>query len=124
MTFFIFSFIQMNIETLRKTCLALPHVTEDIKWENHLCFCIGDKMFVVFAVDASPVSASFKASDEDFDKLSNKKGFKPAPYLARYKWIHVDDISLMSEKEWKQRIHTAYELIKSKLPKALQKKLS
>jgi predicted DNA-binding protein (MmcQ/YjbR family) len=113
----------MNLENIRKICLSFPDVTEDIKWENHLCFLIGEKMFVVLGMDEVPVTASIKVNDEDFEKLSNKKGFKPAPYLARYKWIFVEDIELMPEKEWKEKLEKAYELIKSKLPKATLKKL-
>jgi predicted DNA-binding protein (MmcQ/YjbR family) len=109
----------MNAEKIRKLCLALPHVTEDIKWGHDLCFCIAEKMFVVVGVDSVPVSASFKVKDEEFEEMSNRKGFKPAPYVARYKWVYVEDIKTMSEKEWKQRIQTAYELVKSKLPKSV-----
>jgi predicted DNA-binding protein (MmcQ/YjbR family) len=96
------------------------------------CFCIGEKMprgklavagraplFVVVGVDSTPVSASFKTTDEEFEKLSIKKGFRPAPYVARYKWILVEDIKNMSDKEWKHRIETAYTLIKEKLPKKI-----
>jgi predicted DNA-binding protein (MmcQ/YjbR family) len=113
----------MNVEKIRKYCLALPHVTEDIKWGHDLCFCIAEKMFVVVGVDSTPVSASFKTTDEEFEKLSTKKGFKPAPYVARYKWIYVEDIKLMSDREWMQRIETAYTLIKEKLPKSVLKSL-
>ena len=35
----------MNIEQLRKFCLSFPGATEDIKWGNDLCFCVGKKMF-------------------------------------------------------------------------------
>ena len=31
----------MDIETLRTICQDLPHVTEDIKWGDDLCFLIG-----------------------------------------------------------------------------------
>lgn len=113
----------MNIDKIRKNCLSLPYVTEDIKWEHDLCFCIAEKMFVVVGVDSTPVSASFKTTDEEFEKLSSKKRFKPAPYVARYKWIYVEDIKLMSDKEWKQRIETAYTLIKEKLTKSALRKL-
>jgi predicted DNA-binding protein (MmcQ/YjbR family) len=113
----------MNVEKIRKLCLSHPHVTEDIKWGHDLCFCIAEKMFVVVGIGSTPVSASFKTTDEEFDKLSNRKGFKPAPYVARYKWVMVDDITTMSEKEWKEHIATAYDLIKCKLPKAVLKKL-
>jgi len=113
----------MDVEKIRALCKKLPHVTEDIKWGHDLCFCIAGKMFVVVGIDSVPVGASFKVKDEEFEELSQRKGFKPAPYTARYKWVYVEDIKTVSEKEWKQRIETAYHLIKSKLPKSLLKTL-
>jgi len=109
----------MNIEDLRNICNSFPSVTEDIKWENHLCFNIGGKMFLIAGLDETPVTASFKVDDEDFAELSDKKGFKPAPFLARYKWIHCSDIQMLSEKKWKLYIGRSYSLIKSKLSKKL-----
>lgn len=109
----------MNIEELRKLCTSLPDVTEDIKWENHLCFNIGGKMFCILGLDQVPVTASFKTSDEDFILLSTREGFRPAPYLARYKWIHTSDINNLSTKDWKKLISESYRLIKSKLPKKI-----
>ena len=113
----------MNIEELRKICLSFPGVTEDIKWEDHLCFCIGEKMFVVTGPDQVPVSASFKVNDEEFELLSNKTGFKPAPYMARHKWIYLDDISRLSKKQWEKYAKEAYTLIASKLPAKIKKQI-
>jgi predicted DNA-binding protein (MmcQ/YjbR family) len=110
----------MNIETLQDICNKFPGVTEDIKWENHLCFCVAEKMFLVLGLDEKPTTASFKVGDEEFDEISSREGFKPAPYMARNKWVFVDDISRMNKKEWQQRAKNAYELIKSKLPKKTQ----
>ena len=107
----------MNIEDIQTICRQLPAVTEDIKWGHDLCFSIGDKMFLVTSADETPTSASFKAPDEDFEELSERKGFKPAPYLARYKWVWVEDINLVSKKEWKVFVKQSYDLIKAKLPK-------
>ena len=42
----------MTVENVRKICLALPDVTEDVKWGNDLCFCIAGKMFA--AMDLNP----------------------------------------------------------------------
>ena len=113
----------MDIEILQAICNKFPGVTEDIKWENHLCFCVAGKMFIILGMDETPVTASFKVSDEEFDELAARKGFKPAPYLAKNKWVFVDDINRMSEKEWKQKAFSAYEIIKSKLPKKIQASL-
>ncbi len=107
----------MTLEELRTICLGLDEVTEDIKWGHDLCFSIGGKMFLVTSADETPASASFKVADEDFEAISERKGFKPAPYLARYKWVWVEDINLVSKKEWKQYAERSYQLIKAKLPK-------
>ena len=57
----------MDIESVRKSCLSLPHVTEDVQWENDLLFRIGNKMFTVLALDASaPYRMSFKCTPEEF----------------------------------------------------------
>ena len=113
----------MFIEDLQKICKKFPSVTEDIKWENHLCFCVGGKMFIIMGLDMTPVTASFKVSDEEFPGLSVREGFKPAPYLARYKWVYVDDISRLSKKEWERYMAASYELVKAGLPKKIQKTL-
>ncbi|MCW3076016.1 MAG: hypothetical protein JWO32_625 [Bacteroidetes bacterium] len=113
----------MSIEELQKICKKLKGVTEDIKWENHLCFNIGGKMFLVTAPDAVPQSASFKVSDEEFEALASQKGFMPAPYLARYKWVHLDDINRLSKKQWEHYATQSYELIFAKLPAKIKNSL-
>ena len=85
----------MNIETLRELCRALPAVTEDVKWGHDLCFSVADKMFCVAALDG-PLTVSFKVKDEEFDELSSTPGFSPAPYVARYKWVLVEDVNKLS----------------------------
>lgn len=114
----------MTITEIRQICLAFPGVTEDIKWGDHLCFNIGGKMFLVTAPDNVPVSASFKTSDEDFEILPNRPGFIPAPYLARNKWIFVDDISRFARKDWEKYLQSSYGLIVSKLPLRVQKEIA
>ena len=113
----------MNIEEIQSICKKYPGVTQDIKWDDHLCFNIGGKMFLITAPDAVPSSASIKVSDEIFDAVSEKEGFMPAPYLARYKWIWMDDISRLSKKEWESYIRTAYHLVASKLPAKIKKQI-
>jgi predicted DNA-binding protein (MmcQ/YjbR family) len=106
----------MDSEIIRSICKKLPHVTEDIKWGNDLCFMIGEKMFCVVVLN-TPTKVSLKVTDEEFDDLSGKRGIIPAPYLARYKWILVEDKSVFSNKAWEHYITQSYQLVKSKLPK-------
>jgi predicted DNA-binding protein (MmcQ/YjbR family) len=113
----------MTLEDLQAICKKFPGVTEDIKWENHLCFCVGEKMFLVTSLDENPPSCSFKASEEEFEELSVRDGFKPAPYMARHKWVFTDDINRMKKKEWEHYAKESYRLVSSKLPAAMKKKL-
>ena len=116
--------MHLSIEDISDICMQLPAVTQDIKWENHLCFCVGDKMFLILGLDNVPTTASFKVSQEDFDELCSIEGFQPAPYLARYKWVHIDDIRRLPAIKWQLYAERAHRLIASKLPKRLQKELN
>ena len=113
----------MNLEELEKICKKLPGVTQDVKWGNDLCFSVGNKMFLVAALDQKPTTASFKVGDDQFDEMAARPGFKPAPYMAKHKWIWLEDINLMGKNEWAQVIEQSYELVKQKLPKKIQEQL-
>ena len=113
----------MNIEDLQTICRQLPGVTEDIKWGHDLVFSIGGKMFCVAGLEQSPATASFKVSDEEFEEISNWPGFKPAPYVAKYKWVLIEDISKMKKTDWKKYLCQSYELVRNKLPAKLKKQL-
>jgi predicted DNA-binding protein (MmcQ/YjbR family) len=113
----------INVEDLRKIALELPATTEDIKWETHLCFNIGGKMYLVTSPDSVPCSASFKVPAEIVAEIVAKEGFSKQPYLARYNWVHVDDISRLSLKEWKSYINQSYQLVLEKLPAKFRKTL-
>ena len=113
----------MNIEEISSLCNSLKAVTSDVKWENHLCFNVGGKMFFIVSLDHVPTTASFKVSDEDFDYLTSLEGLIPAPYLARYMWVHIDDISRFSANLWEDYIRKSYALVVAKLPKKLKVQL-
>jgi len=112
----------MDIEMLRKICSSLRAVTEDVKWGNDLVFSVGDKMFCAASLEP-PFSCSFKVPDEEFDEISNRNGFTPAPYMARAKWVMVTDPSKLNKKDWERYLKQSYELIKIKLTKKLREKL-
>lgn len=114
----------MNIEELQSLCESFPHTTTEIKWENDLCFCIGGKMFLVIGLNNHPTKASFKVTNEDFEIMCNTFNISPAPYLARYKWIMVENISLISPPEWEKFAKNSYSLVKEKLPAKVKKQLN
>lgn len=57
--------------------------------------------------------------DEEFNKLTEMDGIIPAPYLARYKWVMVENSTALTNIEWEHYISQSYEMIKSKLPKKI-----
>ena len=113
----------MDIVSLREYCLSLPQVTEDVKWEKNLCFSIGEKMFCIGSLEGK-FGFSFKVMEDDFDELCNIEGIIPAPYLARYKWVLVQNPDVFSDEKWHTYIKQSYGLIKSNLSKNVLKKLS
>jgi predicted DNA-binding protein (MmcQ/YjbR family) len=111
----------MDVDFIRKTCLSLPAVTEDIKWEN-LVFSVGEKMFCMMPLEP-PFRCSFKVSDEEFEEISMADGFMAAPYLARAKWVLVTKPSKLNKKDWERFIKQSYDLVKMKLTKKVREQL-
>jgi predicted DNA-binding protein (MmcQ/YjbR family) len=113
----------MTLEDIRLLCRQLPHVTEDVKWGHDLVFSIGAKMFCVVGLDETPTSATFKVTDEEFEEMITWPGFKPAPYVAKYKWVMIEDTTTMSRTDWEKYLRQSYELVKNKLAPKLKKQL-
>ena len=112
----------MNIEEIQKFCNSLKGVSESIKWEDHLCFCIGEKMFVVLSLSGKD-TISFKVTAEQYNEMIEQACFEPAAYLARYKWVFMQDFNDIKAEELKDYIRQSYELVKAKLPKKLIKEI-
>lgn len=114
----------MDIESIRSFCLSLPHVDEKVQWGNDLLFRIGEKMFAVVALEPSHgVQMSFKCTPEKFAELVEEEGIIPAPYVARYHWVGLERLDALPERELKDLLKTAYQLVLEKLPKNVRMKL-
>ena len=114
----------MDVEWLRKTCLAFPHATEQIQWGNDLVFKVAGKMFAVPPLEPAPVCLSFKCSDESFAELTERPKIIPAPYMARAKWIALESSDGISRAELLELLRTSYDLVFARLPKRVQAELS
>jgi predicted DNA-binding protein (MmcQ/YjbR family) len=112
----------MNTELLRETCLRLPHTTEDMKWGEHLCFLIGEKIYCLTSLDEE-FSVSVKVNEEDFHELVMREGITQAPHFARNQWVNIKDPGALSPEEWNELLSGAYKIIKAKLSRKLQEKL-
>lgn len=110
----------MNVEWFRKTCMSLPHTTEEVLWGGDLVFKIGGKMYAVVVLDPGPVCMSFKCTPEEFAELVERPGIIPAPYSARYHWVALESEDALPRAEIKRLVKQAYDQVLEKLPKKKQ----
>lgn len=113
----------MNIESLRKFLLSLPHVEETMQWGDNLVFWVGDKaiggkMFALanLSRDSNGV-LSFAAGPERYHDLLETEGVFPAPYLARAFWVAIEHYDVFPSTELQKLLRNAHQLALEKLPK-------
>ena len=114
----------MDIDWLRDFCLALPHTTERIQWEDDLVFKVGGKMYAVVVLEAARVWLSLKCGTEEFAELIERQGIIPAPYLARAHWISLTSPLVLPRAEIERLVRGSYDLVFSKLPSKTQLSLA
>jgi predicted DNA-binding protein (MmcQ/YjbR family) len=114
----------MNLETLRRCCLRLPHATEHVQWGDHLVFKVAGKIFAIASVDPSAAhKVSLKADPETFAQLTEQPGVVPAPYLARAGWIALERFSALADREIEALLAESHRLVVERLPKKTQRDL-
>jgi predicted DNA-binding protein (MmcQ/YjbR family) len=95
-----------------------------MQWGDHLLFKIGGKMYAITSVDDANGRVTLKIPEEEFDDLVERPGIAQAAYLAKRKWISVENEDAMPRVELKHRLTRSYELVKSGLTKKAQMELS
>ena len=102
---------------LDKFCRSLPGATMDIAWGDHQVYKVGGKMFAVLTARGT---ASFKANDVAFEMLVETGVARPSPYMARAKWLYVDDVKKFPKGELRQYIADAHAQVAKKLSRKRQ----
>jgi predicted DNA-binding protein (MmcQ/YjbR family) len=108
-----------DVEWIRKLCLSLPDTTENIQWDEDLCFKVRSKLFTI--VDLSQGSLApvcLKCTPEKFDELLEVEGISQAPYVGRYKWILLANSNVLPAAELEALIRQSYDLVVAKAPKS------
>ena len=115
----------MTERELRALVADWPGVESGMKWQDDLVFTVAGKMFCVLCVQGSEAGKlSFKVEDERFLEYTDRAGFRPAPYLARARWVTVDAPEGQDAAELRALLRRAYELVRLKLTLRLQRALS
>lgn len=111
----------LTADQLDALCGHWLGVTRDIKWETRLVFSVDAKMFAMTAADGSePVYLYFKVPDERFLELTDRPGIVPAPYLARARWVMIDEPKRFATAELAELVLGSYALVRAKLAKKRQ----
>ncbi|GAA0655575.1 MmcQ/YjbR family DNA-binding protein [Brevundimonas lenta] len=98
-----------------RVCLALPGATLDHPFgEHHDAYRIGGKMF---AMVGEMGGISFKVSDIAYEVLTEEGRARPAPYLARAKWVNLERIDAWTNQELAEHLAIAHAIVASKLTK-------
>ena len=98
-------------------CRSLPAATAEIQWQADLLFKIGGKMFAVLGPSGT---LSFKANDVAFEMLCETGAARPAPYLARAKWVYLDAVEAFDGEDLKSYLAEAHRIVAAKLPRKVR----
>ena len=104
----------------REYCLSLPGTTEEVKWEDNLCFMIENKIFVMTSLSAG--SLVLKCNPEEFEQLVARDGIHQASHFAKGQWIGLIHLEILPEMELKRRIAESRAMVLQKLPKKTREK--
>ncbi len=102
----------MTPKALDAFCRSLPGATMDILWEVDQVYKVGGRMFAVLGPGGG---ISFKANDVAYEMLVETGAARPAPYMARAKWVMVDAPSTLPEAELRRYLADAHALITARL---------
>jgi predicted DNA-binding protein (MmcQ/YjbR family) len=105
-------------------CRKLPATTRTVQWEGVTVFKVGGKMFCLIGPPGHSVARlCFKCPPEHFDALSHAEGFRPAPYLARAKWVALEDPEVLTAAETRAYLSQAHAVIAAALPRKKRQEL-
>ena len=120
-----------SVTKAHAACKALPGTTYDVKWGKDECYSVGGKMFAVIGpggTHGGPKGAAwsvgFKVDDHRFLELTDREGIIPAPYMAKHKWVLVEDLKVLSDKDLRELLARAHEIILAKAPKKFRDALA
>jgi predicted DNA-binding protein (MmcQ/YjbR family) len=86
-----------------------------VQWGDDEVYKVGGRMF---AVTSSRGHLSLKVSDIALEALVETGRARPAPYLARAKWVYFDALAELDAEETRDWLKTGHGLVAAKLTRA------
>ncbi len=110
----------MTPSALEQVALSLRGATKVVQWGGSEVYKVGGK---IFAIAGLAGGLMFKVTDLAFVVMTESGMAKPAPYLARAKWVSFDELASLDEAEVADWLATAHGLIAAKLTRAQRREL-
>ena len=107
----------MNIETIREYILQKPSVTEGFPFgEDTLVFKVNDKIFVLAALDSSPLQFNVKCNPDKAIELRDEfpESVLPGYHMNKKHWNTIMVDGRLSAKQLKEMIDYSYTLVAPK----------
>jgi predicted DNA-binding protein (MmcQ/YjbR family) len=110
----------MTNDSIRTYCLGLPHVTEVVRWVDHLLFKVGGKMFAIIELDGH--RCSVRTDPERYAELVEMPDIVPASHnMWTYHWVTMERLDALPDREVRELLTASYEIVKATLPKKAQR---
>ncbi len=115
----------MTRDDFDRFCQSLPAVTHVVQWGNASVWKVGGKIFAICSTWGSEGDQriNFKCSDLAYSLLIQEDGIIPAPYLARAKWVRLEDETALSDEDIRAYIREAHRIVAAKLTRQVRKEL-
>jgi predicted DNA-binding protein (MmcQ/YjbR family) len=107
----------MNIETIREYILQKPSVTEGFPFgEDTLVFKVNEKIFLLAALDSSPLQFNVKCDPDKAIELRDEypESVLPGYHMNKKHWNTIIVDGRLSAKQLKEMIDDSYALVAPK----------
>lgn len=107
-------------------CGSLPATTHVVQWGGSHVWKVGGKVFAIGGWDdGEQPHITFKVSPIAYEMLKDRKGLRPAPYLASrgMKWIQHHGKPGLSDKDLKGYLKESHRIVALGLSKKKRREL-
>ncbi len=105
----------MTNDAIRDFCLSLPHVTEVVRWGEHLLFKVGGKMFAIIDLDGQ--SCAFRCTPEKYSELLEIEDIVRSSHnMWKYQWVTTETLDALPDPDYRDLLTESYRLVRATLP--------
>jgi len=115
----------LSPEAFEAACLGLPGTARVVQWGGSSVYKVGGRIFALigFGPAGDWTAYNFKASDMAFELLVEHGLARPAPYLARAKWVQLERQDALPDADLAAYLRQAHALAAARLTKAERSRL-